>query len=275
MMGDHQCSNHHQLVNGTDGAVTYYLTSSSSGYSNSGGTTPLLRTSPEHTSGQQQPNGDSDRCRFLSAVLLVIRCSYLSILLLKLFLKFTLIPWLFFHKKPYGDLNNVSMETVTLFLWLVLIYMTIFIIIGIIGILDDNLYLITCFLFLMDMEIIICLYNDYIEINTRTIIMSTIIIALTSVYMSLVFTEKRLLRKHRHEHPVNYVQCTVYIMYSIQRCLYTYKNYVSTMNYNEGINIYVNQQLRILITLLSFDIIDFIDNRLVNTMTTKTGSCRT
>lgn len=180
--------------NAPPGAQSFYYPSP---YSS--GSTPLLRRSPANSLIDQESN---NRCRSVSRILLLIRFSYLSILLIKLFLKFILIPWLFFHKKPYGDLDNVSLETVTIFLWLVLIYMTIFVIIGIIGILDDNLYLISCFLFLMDMEIIICLYNGYIDTSSRTVGLSVAVIALTSVYMCLVMIERKMLKQHRHEHPI-------------------------------------------------------------------------
>ena len=179
--------------NAPPGQIMYYATP----YSN--GSTPLLRRSPANSLIDQESN---NRCRTVSRILLLVRCSYLTILLIKLFLKFVLIPWLFFHKKPYGDLDNVSLETVTIFLWLVLIYMTIFVIIGIIGILDDNLYLISCFLFLMDMEVIICLYNGYIDSSTRTVTLSVSVVTLTSVYMALVLLERKMLRAHRHEHPI-------------------------------------------------------------------------
>ncbi|KAI1296668.1 hypothetical protein HDE_04870 [Halotydeus destructor] len=191
-----------------DAALAYYVSSLPSAGPASGPFYAHRPSSPLLSNGSPTnsvSSHSSDRCRLVSIVLLIIRCSYLSILLVKLFLKFVLIPWLFFHRKPYGDLGNVSMETVTLFLWLVLIYMTIFVIIGIIGILDDNLYLVTCFLFLMDMEIIICLCNDYIDSNHRTIGTSIVIVTLTFLYLVLVMVEKQLLRKHRHEHPVNYV----------------------------------------------------------------------
>lgn len=179
-------------------------------YSIDTGHSPLLRRPWHHantniTNPSHQQTQQSNRCRLISFVLLLIRFAYQLILLLKLFLKFILIPWLFFHKKPYGDLDNVSLETVTIFLWLILIYMTIFVIIGIIGILDENLYLISCFLFLMDMEIVICLWNGYIDYNVKTCTLSAAVILLTSVYLTLVLVERRLLKKHSNEHPSSYV----------------------------------------------------------------------
>lgn len=151
-----------------------------------------------------------DNTKNISVMLFLIRLSYFSVLIVKLFLKFYLVPYLFFAKKPYGDISNVSMETITIFLWLILIYMTIFVVIAIIGIIDENFFLILCFLLLMDLEIIVCLYNNYIDTNSSfTIIISGIVLSFTFLYLLLICFESTLKSFLNHRRASDLTDITV------------------------------------------------------------------